>query len=162
MDLFLLVFLLIAAVWTVMAARLLASVIGFAVTSAILTILIFRLNAPLAGVFELSVGAGLIPVLFVATIGLTQRLTREKLQARRTDHLRKFSYLPLVLAVLAVLVLALSRLYLPVNVAQPQPGVETDPRVVLWNLRHMDILGQILLLLAGAFGVVQLFKEKKG
>ena len=88
MDIFLLVFLLIAAVWTVMAARLLASVIGFAVTSAILTILIFRLNAPLAGVFELSVGAGLIPVLFVATIGLTQRLTGDKLQARRTDHRR--------------------------------------------------------------------------
>jgi ethanolamine transporter EutH len=31
-------------------------------------------------------------------------------------------------------------------------------REVLWNQRHLDLLGQIAVLLAGAFGVVVLFK----
>jgi ethanolamine transporter EutH len=31
----------------------------------------------------------------------------------------------------------------------------------LWKLRHLDLLGQIAILLAGAFGVVTLFKEWK-
>jgi ethanolamine transporter EutH len=32
---------------------------------------------------------------------------------------------------------------------------------VLWYLRRLDLLGQIVILLAGAFGVVMLFKERK-
>jgi hypothetical protein len=32
---------------------------------------------------------------------------------------------------------------------------------VLWGLRHLDLFGQIIVLLAGAFGVVIFFKEKK-
>jgi len=31
---------------------------------------------------------------------------------------------------------------------------ENDVRIILWNLRHLDMLGQIVILLAGAFGVV--------
>jgi len=36
-----------------------------------------------------------------------------------------------------------------------------DVRDVLWHLRHLDVLGQIVILLAGAFGVVVLLKESK-
>jgi uncharacterized MnhB-related membrane protein len=50
----------IAAVYTVMVTRLLHSAIGLGLTSALLAILIFVLACPIAGVFELSVCAGLI------------------------------------------------------------------------------------------------------
>jgi hypothetical protein len=34
-----------------------------------------------------------------------------------------------------------------------------DVKTILWNLRHLDLLGQILILLGGTFGVVVLVKE---
>jgi ethanolamine transporter EutH len=30
----------------------------------------------------------------------------------------------------------------------------------MWNIRHIDIMGQIIILLTGVFGVVILFKER--
>ena len=67
--------LLLAGVWAVMTLNLLKSAIGLAVTSAILSLLLFLMDAPLAGVFELSVCAGLITVVFISVISLTKPLT---------------------------------------------------------------------------------------
>jgi NADH-quinone oxidoreductase subunit J len=63
----------IAAVWTVMSARLLHSAIGLATTSVILAILMYQLGSPLAAVFELSVCAGLISAIFLSAIPLAGR-----------------------------------------------------------------------------------------
>jgi ethanolamine transporter EutH len=41
------------------------------------------------------------------------------------------------------------------------PPAENDVRLILWNMRHLDLIGQITILLAGAFGIVALFKEWK-
>jgi len=43
----------------------------------------------------------------------------------------------------------------------PTQPTENDVRIILWNLRQLDLLGQIVILLAGAFGVAVLFKERK-
>ncbi|MDD5730401.1 MAG: hypothetical protein PHN57_04670, partial [Candidatus Omnitrophica bacterium] len=56
---FLLIAMVLAALWAVMATRLLRAAIALALTSVILTVIMFRLNSPLAAVFELSVCAGL-------------------------------------------------------------------------------------------------------
>jgi len=37
--------------------------------------------------------------------------------------------------------------------------MELDVRNVIWKLRQTDMLGQIILILTGVFGVVVLFKE---
>jgi hypothetical protein len=42
----------------------------------------------------------------------------------------------------------------------PPPEKAQDVRIVLWHLRPMDVLGQIIILLTGAFGVVIFFKER--
>jgi hypothetical protein len=47
-----------------------------------------------------------------------------------------------------------------VQVALPVPGAEGDVRVVLWNLRQLDLFGQILIILAGVIGVLVLFKRE--
>jgi hypothetical protein len=39
------------------------------------------------------------------------------------------------------------------------PQAQADVRNVLWNLRQLDVLGQVIMLLAGIFGVVILFRE---
>jgi NADH-quinone oxidoreductase subunit J len=61
------------AIWTVSNREVLLSAISLAVLSVIISIMCFKLNSPYAGVFELSVCAGLITVLFVSVISLTKR-----------------------------------------------------------------------------------------
>jgi len=50
------------------------AVVALGVSSAILAILFFLLDAPYAGAFELSVGTGLISVLFVIGLSLMRTL----------------------------------------------------------------------------------------
>src|SRR5579862_8909842 len=104
LDIVLVTGLVLAALATVSSVRLLRSVIGLAATSVLLTVIMFRLGSPLAAVFELSVCAGLIPAIFISTIGLTGRVAPEELAALRREKIKRYWALP-VLLVVAVLVL---------------------------------------------------------
>jgi NADH:ubiquinone oxidoreductase subunit 6 (subunit J) len=160
-DIVLLGGLVLAAMATVMTARLLRAVIWLAVTSVFVALLMFRLNANIAGVFELSVCAGLIPAIFITSIGLTQRLTPEALAVRRRERLKRFWHLPLIVILAGI---ALSRLHVPLEaVMAPAPAAPAaaDVRNVLWALRHTDLLGQIVVLLGGVFGVAVLIMEAR-
>ena len=50
---------------------------------------------------------------------------------------------------------------IPMDFPPPPPPAAIGAREVLWNLRHVDLIGQIVILLAGAFGVAVLVKEIK-
>ena len=158
LDWILVVALVLVAVATVMTARLLISAIALALASAILAVIMFRLDAPLAAVFELSVCAGLIPAILISAIGLTRRLGPEDLQERKRAQLKKYWFLPILIVMIAVV---LSRLVVVLDLTFVIPAVApvADPREVLWNLRHVDLLGQVVVLLGGAFAVVVLLKE---
>ncbi len=71
------VILVVAAVaCAIVAVRLkdiLYAAISLAILSVIISIMFFELNSAYAGVFELSVCAGLITALFVSVISLTRR-----------------------------------------------------------------------------------------
>jgi NADH-quinone oxidoreductase subunit J len=155
-NLLLLIAMTIAAVWSVLKKDLVKAAIALAITSIILTILMFRLASPLAAVFELSVCAGLITVIFMSTISLTKppddRQNEEPLQGR----VRRFALLPL----LALAAAALAFAALPLNFALPQAAAAGDVRTVLWNQRQLDLFGQITAIITGVFGVSVLFKEK--
>lgn len=158
-NLILLSSLVLAVIWTVMTTRLIRSIIGLALVSVILSILMYRLDSPMAAVFELSVCAGLIPVIFITTISFTQRLSKEKLRIRKKERLAKFGLLPII-TVLAGLLL-FQYWQMPPLEAPAFPAQGSDVRSLLWNHRHLDLLGQVIILLAGVFGVVTLFKEPK-
>ena len=159
-NLILVAALVAAALWTVMTARLLRAVVALAVTSVLGTVLMFQLRSPIAGVFELSVCAGLIPAILITTISLTQRLDTEQLMARKKEKLRRYWPLPVLVIVAAIL---LSRVNVPLDFPAilPPPEKQEDVRASLWALRHIDLLGQIVILLAGAFAVVVLVREKR-
>lgn len=157
LDIIILSFLTLAALWTVITRSLLRAAIGLALTSVILTIMTFRLNSPLAAVFELSVCAGLISVLFISTVSLTQSYTSEEILERMKEILARFWFLPVILIVLGA---ALSFVNIKPLLQAPLPETVKDVRVVLWDLRRVDMLGQIIILLTGAFGVVILFKDR--
>ena len=152
--------LILVALWTVMTVRLIRSIVGLALTSAILSVIMYRLKSPLAAVFELSVCSGLISVIFVTTVSFTQRISKENLHIRRRERLLRFWYLPVILVVTGLL-LAQYLLFPQFVLPMLEPIKELDVRSVLWNSRHLDLLGQVVMLLAGALGVVVLFKESK-
>lgn len=154
----LLILLLLMTLWTVMTTRLLRSVIGLALTSVVLSIILFRLSSPMAAVFELSVCAGLIPVIFITTISFTQRLTPEQLIVRKKERIARYWYLPVIVIIAGII---LSRVHVSFDFTLPEPALENDFRSLLWNQRHLDLLGQIAILLAAVFGVVVFFKEAK-
>lgn len=156
LNLILLVCLLMAAVWTVMTTRLIRAVVGLAVTSAILAVIMYSLGSPLAAVFELSVCAGLIPVIFITTVSFTQRISKEQFPAREKERLVRFRLLPIIIVIIGLLLILFTHApQLVMPSAVPQESV----RNVLWNLRHVDLMGQVIVLLAGAFGIVVFFKE---
>jgi NADH-quinone oxidoreductase subunit J len=157
LNLLIILALVIAALWTAMTTRLLRSAVGLAITSAILSILIFRLASPIAAVFELSVCAGLIFAIFIISITVTQRVTPETFETRKKERLTKFWPLPIIVIVVAIV---LSQIHFQTMFLPAQTG-ENNVKIILWNLRHLDLLGQIVILLTGAFGVVILFKEWK-
>jgi len=157
-NMVLLMALLVAGIWTVMTSDLLRSAIGLAVTSVILTLVLFHLGGPLAAVFELSVCAGLITVVFISTISLTKPKTLEVRQAYRLRRMMRFVFLPMLLAIVGWYV-SEAHVHLEQKAA-PLPA-SVDVRYALWALRRLDLVGQILIVLAGVFGVVVLFKTRE-
>jgi len=156
-DIISLIALTAAALWTVMTRSLLRSGIGLALTSALLAVVIFRLNAAYAAVFELSVCSGLISVLFISTISLTHPLTRAETLEHMKTRLKRFWYLPVIVVLVAV-AFCIARLKFSVEL--PKAVAAEDARFILWNLRRLDVIGQVIILLAGAFGVALLFKKR--
>jgi NADH-quinone oxidoreductase subunit J len=156
LDLALLALLLATAVWTVLTRELMRAVLGLALTSLGLTLILFRLDAALAGVFELSVCAGLITVVFISTISLTSRAAALP-GVRQPARWRRYVALPVVLVVAGAL---LSSWGLSVQPSQAPPAPPASAAQVLWYARRFDLLGQLLVTLAGVFGVVVLFKAR--
>ena len=157
LEVLILVLLVAAALWAVMTRSLLRSAMGLALTSAILTLVMFRMNANLAAVFELSVCAGLIPVLFVSVISLTEALTRKEAIEHMKSRFARFWGLPLIVIVLGIILSLLSSQF---KTRPALPESETNVRFVLWHLKQFDLLGQVIILFTGVFGVVVLFKER--
>jgi NADH-quinone oxidoreductase subunit J len=133
--------------------------VSLAAASAVLALVLFLYSANVAGVFELSVCAGLITVLFVSTVSLT------KDSDKKTESRLPAYFMPLFALVFIGLnyfiVRWLAGAILPAGVPQPAGTFQR----VFWEMRSVDILGQVALLLVGVFGILALFrlkaKEKK-
>ncbi len=70
----LIVAVLAAGAAAIMAKNMLRAAVAVGTGSLALAALFFLLGAPYAGAFELSVGAGLISVLFIIAISLTESI----------------------------------------------------------------------------------------
>jgi len=72
-DLILLVLMVVFSTYAIFSPRLLYAAVALGLSSCLLAIIFFDLDAPFAGGFELSIGAGLISLLFIMAISLTER-----------------------------------------------------------------------------------------
>ncbi len=152
----LLIILIVTALMVVFSSKLLIGAISLALTSIMITILMFKLNSPIAAVFELSICAGLITVIFITTISFVKSSTQEELIESRKRRLKKYIYLPILVALAGYLVSVVIK---PLSLKLPEIIQETNVGNVLWDLRQVDLLGQAIVLLIGVFGIVVLFKE---
>jgi NADH-quinone oxidoreductase subunit J len=158
LDIVLLMILAVSALLAVLSTRLIYCAIWLAFVSIVLAVIMFRMASPLAAVIELSVCAGLITAIFISVISLAKHETTQEIEARMRRRWRKYVFLPILAAVLGIgLALAPKQGAVPL----PQTLSETDVRAVFWHLRQTDLLGQIILVLVGAFGIVVLFKSRR-
>jgi len=138
----------------ILAKDLIKSAISLAVASVLLGILFFTMNAPYAGVFEISVVAGLITVLFMLTIALTK--AEGEVKERRWV---KIVFPLFFVAFIAIDVLVMKSLLSKIQIVQS--GVESGSfGDVLWKQRTFDLIGQLAVILAGVFAVLALFRKK--
>jgi len=147
--------LVIFGFYTVLAKSLLKMAIGLALVSATLTIILFTMNSPLAAVFELSVCAGLITVVFVSIISLTAPASPREQEKGEVHHYSRF--IPMVILVLLT-GWALQSVFHDNVIPISQFISAPDLRHTLWNLRKTDVFGQLAAMFAGIYGVIVLFK----
>lgn len=153
MHLMLLIGLVIFSALSILVRDLLRAAISLAVASIFLAIIFFRMNAAYAGVFELSVVAGLITVLFITAIALTRS---EEEVAEGKFH--KFVFPLFFLALLAIDILVMKSLLgrIPA-VSSPETGTFGD---IMWKERSFDLIGQVGVIFAGVLAVLALFRPK--
>jgi len=156
LQIFLLSGLTIFSVLAILLRDLLKAAISLALASIFLAMVFFRLNAPYAGVFEISVVAGLITVLFITTITLTKNPSDVR------ENKLPLIIFPLFFAVFIVIDLIIMKNLL--NAVQPSLPGSTGPAgifgQVFWNERTFDLVAQIGVIFAGVFSVLALFRTK--
>lgn len=147
-----LVSILILSLVAIHSPRISSLIIALASISALTALVLFQLGAYTAAVIELSVGAGLVAVLFAFTNSL--------LNANEAE-----SHPPIVrrsvAALVAVAVLLL--LFSLIQGALPSPS-ESDSalafEIVFWEQRGPDIFVQLALIFTGALGVLGLLSDE--
>ena len=145
----------LAIIWR----SLLKSVIALAVASVLLAIILFLLGLPVAALFQLAVGAWLITVVLIGTISLTGNKQSAEEQALKQG--KRFALWPFLLIVggaAIVLVVLFSNVQLELNLTATA-GLDQF-RDLFWHTRQVDILGQIILVLASALVVTVFFKKQ--
>ncbi len=146
-DLLIVAAIFVCALMAIREERLLISALWLAGTSALAALMMYRLGAPEVAVIELSVGAGLVTVLFVFAINIA---------GEDTPSLRSLVPAPLAwLVAIGGAVLA-GWMALPVLSAPATGPQGTAFSKVLWEHRSLDVLLQVVLIIGGVLGVLGL------
>ncbi len=134
------------------AKQLIVSALWLAGCSAILSILMYLLGAFAVAVIELSVGAGLVTVLFVFAISIA---------GDETIEIKSIIPRPIALIIALVSIVLLAFMTLSSLVSLSLPTVEPDFSEMLWQQRGLDMLVQSGLLFAAVVGMLGLLAEAK-
>jgi NADH:ubiquinone oxidoreductase subunit 6 (subunit J) len=142
---------IIFAIQTFRSKRLITSALWLAGVSALLSVVFFQLGGWQVAVIELSVGAGLVTILFVFAINIAG-----------DEAVEEQSVLPrsLVVGVVLLNALLMGWFLFPFD-PHVMTGTEAPFSNILWQQRGLDILVQIVLIFAGVLGLLGLLAEAK-
>lgn len=131
------------------AGRLLVAVLWLTLSSALIATILYRTGAPEIAAMELSVGAGLVTVMFVFSIAIAGE-----------DAMGAQTLIPPALAWLLIVGAAVlfAVPILPVETVETAVSEPTFA-AMLWEERALDVLVQIGLIFAGVLGILGLLTE---
>jgi multicomponent Na+:H+ antiporter subunit B len=146
----------LAALGVVFSRDLLYAVISLGLLSVFTSVFFYTLGAPYASIMELSIGAGLITVLFMATISLVEE---RQLKGERKLKLSFLSVAGLLVtgAVALFIFTALFKGAAAEHAAVISPGPLPE---ILWGKRLLDVLGLGIIIFAAAIGIGALFRTE--
>ncbi len=133
------------------AKRLLSSALWLAGCSAFVSILFYLMGAAQLAVIELSVGAGLVTVLFVLAISVA---------GEDPIELKSMIRKPIAWALVLIPIGLLALMILPSIVVAPTTG-EPSFAEVMWQQRGLDALVQSGLIFAAVVGLLGLLSDAK-
>lgn len=149
---------LIFGVLAVMHHSMTKSAIALAIASAVLGIIMYALGSVWAAVFEISVCSGLVTVIFVSAISLSNADKNDLEKIYKTK--KRMEVLPVILIGSGVVLVAAA---LAIGFSLPDGALVTQAagkfQEVFWNTRQTDIWGLIVIVLTGTTAIVVLFKE---
>lgn len=143
---------LLCALQAIRAPRLLISALWLAGCSALLALSIALLGAPEVGVVELSVGAGLVTVLFVFAISVA---------GEEAVGVPSVVPRPLAWVLMAIFAVLLAWLTLRAIIAPVLPPDALTFLGALWGARRLDTVLQVVLIFSGVLGSLGLLAERR-
>jgi uncharacterized MnhB-related membrane protein len=145
-----LVGIIVCSIQAIRSPKLINSALWLAGASALVSILLFLLGAPEVAVIELSVGAGLVTVLFVFAINITG----EEPPALTGSIPRALSWGLVIVAAGLMVYMNLPAINRVIPVMQ-----EADFATTLWQDRSLDMILQAVFIFCGVLGVLGLLSE---
>ena len=140
---------IVSAVFAIYLKETIASVLSLSTLMLLLSLLYFNLNAPLAAIFQLALGAGTAAIFLLAGDTLTTQ--RDATTSLKTKFL----------AVIASAVLCVPMIVGTIETGSVIESMEISLSETLWDLRAIDILAQGLVVLTAAIGVIILLREER-
>jgi uncharacterized MnhB-related membrane protein len=136
---------LACAILAFRSQRLLISAIWLALTSGLVALMLYMLGGPHLAVIELSVGAGLVTVLFVFAINISG----EEIIDAASVLPKPYAWGSIGITVGLALFLILKTLGV---VSFQAELIKTS--LINWDTRYLDIVLQVVLIFAGVLGVI--------
>lgn len=142
---------IVCALLAILTKRLLVSALWLAGCSALVSIIFFAIGAHEVAVIELSVGAGLVTVLFVLAISIA---------GGEQIDIRSIVPKPIAWALVILSIGLLAFMVVP-SIGVTPSTTEPPLSVVLWQQRGLDALVQSGLIFAAVVGLLGLLAEAK-
>ena len=142
---------ILCAIQAIRVKKLIAAALWLAGCSALTALMLYLLGAPEIAVIELSVGAGLVTVLFVFAINIIGDEASVRMPA-----------IPPLVAWLLVILSFGTLAYLNLPLLEIQvPTLATIPMAAssIWEDRALDVILQIVLIFAGVLGIISLISD---
>ncbi len=140
------------AIQAIRAERLLNSALWLAGASAFIAMIFYSMGAREVAIIELSVGAGLVTVLFVFAISVAGD---ESIEGRPA--------VPRALAVMLAGLCVIGLIWLLRDLTAPTPTAASASALTnaLWHERALDVLAQVALIFTGVIGLLGLLAEPR-
>ena len=145
---------LISAIQAIRVKRLLVTALWLASTSALTSIMLYLLGGYRIAVIELSVGAGLVTVLFVFAINIAGEEPIPSLTIIPKSLARLFLFI--AIGMIAWQVIPLSIFKVDLNSITGVGFLQA-----IWLDRQIDLYLQVVFIYAGVISMVSLLSEKK-